>query len=44
VTATLVTGMISQNNTPPALLPLLRRFDRPIWWGEYVVLAAERES
>jgi ubiquinone/menaquinone biosynthesis C-methylase UbiE len=41
VTASIVTGMISQNNTPRALIPLLQRFDRPIAWGEYLVVAAE---
>jgi SAM-dependent methyltransferase len=30
-------GMISQNNTPAVLVPWLRRFDREIWWGEYLV-------
>ena len=40
--ACLTTGMISQNNTPQMLLPLLRRFDRQIWWGEYVVIVAEK--
>lgn len=39
---TLITGMISQNNTPAALVPVLKRFDRPIWWGEYLLLIAER--
>jgi SAM-dependent methyltransferase len=38
---TLTTGMISQNNTPAALVPLLKRFDRSIWWGEYLILIAE---
>jgi hypothetical protein len=32
----------SQNNTPQALIPLLRRFDREIWWGEYIVVVAEK--
>lgn len=41
VIQTLATGMISQNNTPAALVPILKRFDRPIWWGEYLVLVAE---
>jgi hypothetical protein len=36
--------MISQNNTPSALLPLLKRFDREIWYGEYVILIAEKPS
>ena len=39
---TLTTGMISQNNTPAPLVPLLKRFDRQIWWGEYLVLIAEK--
>jgi SAM-dependent methyltransferase len=42
VPASIVTGMISQNNTPGALVPLLRRFDRPISWGEYIVVVATR--
>jgi SAM-dependent methyltransferase len=42
VIASTVTGMISQNNTPERLVPFLRRYDRPIWWGEYIVLVAER--
>ena len=36
------TGMISQNNTPMALVPWLKRFDREIWWGEYIVVIAEK--
>ena len=39
---TLTTGMISQNNTPAPLVPILKRFDRQIWWGEYLVLIAEK--
>jgi SAM-dependent methyltransferase len=39
---TLITGMISQHNTPEPLVALLKRFDRPIWWGEYLVLIAEK--
>jgi len=42
VKACRTTGMISQNNTPKALIPLLRRFDRPIWWGQYIIIVAER--
>jgi SAM-dependent methyltransferase len=42
VLACRTTGMISQNNTPQALIPLLRRFDRQIWWGEYIVVVAEK--
>lgn len=38
-----VTGMISQNNTPAPLVPLLKRFDREIWWGEYVIVIAEKQ-
>lgn len=44
VVAALTTGMISQNNTPAVLVPLLKRFDRPIWWGEYLVLIAEKSD
>lgn len=36
------TGMISQNNTPEFLLSFLKRFDREIWYGEYVVVVAEK--
>jgi len=39
----MTTGMISQNNTPAFLVPLLKKFDRPIWWGEYVVLIARKQ-
>jgi SAM-dependent methyltransferase len=42
VVKTLTTGMISQNNTPAPLVPILKKFDRPIWWGEYLVLIAEK--
>jgi ubiquinone/menaquinone biosynthesis C-methylase UbiE len=42
VIKTLTTGMISQNNTPAPLVPMLKRFDRPIWWGEYLILIAEK--
>jgi SAM-dependent methyltransferase len=44
VIQSLTTGMISQNNTPAPLVPLLKRFDRPIWWGEYLVLVGEKSS
>jgi SAM-dependent methyltransferase len=40
----LTTGMISQNNTPAFLIPLLKRFDRQIWWGEYIVTIARKDS
>lgn len=42
VTQMVSTGMISQNNTPAAVVPMLKRFDRPIWWGEYLILIAEK--
>jgi ubiquinone/menaquinone biosynthesis C-methylase UbiE len=42
--ASITTGMISQNNTPKLLVPFLRRFNKPIWWGEYIVMVAERPS
>jgi SAM-dependent methyltransferase len=42
VIASLTTGMISQNNTPKLLLPVLRRFDRSFRWGEYIILIAEK--
>jgi SAM-dependent methyltransferase len=36
------TGMISQNNTPASLIPLLRVFDRPFALGEYLIVVAEK--
>ncbi len=44
VIKSLTTGMISQNNTPAPLVPLLKKFDRPIWWGEYLILIAEKPN
>jgi SAM-dependent methyltransferase len=38
------TGMISQNNTPAALVPLLRYFDRPFPFGEYLITIAEKPA
>src|SRR5215813_11837498 len=40
----MTTGMISQNNTPQSLLPVLKYFDRDVWYGEYVILIAEKVS
>jgi SAM-dependent methyltransferase len=40
----MTTGMISQNNTPSVFLPVLKRFDRELWYGEYVVLIAENPA
>jgi SAM-dependent methyltransferase len=42
IVATLTTGMISQNNTPRSMVSWPRRFDRPIWWGEYIIVIAEK--
>jgi ubiquinone/menaquinone biosynthesis C-methylase UbiE len=42
VVKTFTTQMISQNNAPTPLVPILNRFDRPICWGEYLVLIAEK--
>ena len=42
--ASITTGMISQNNTPRMLVSMLRRFDRQIWWGEYIVIVAEKPA
>ena len=42
--AWMTTGMISQNNTPSVLLPFLKQFDREIWYGEYIVLIAEKPA
>jgi SAM-dependent methyltransferase len=36
------TGMISQNNTPELLVPLLRSFDRDFAFGEYLIAVAEK--
>lgn len=44
VVASIVTGMISQNNTPAVLVPWLRRFDRPVAWGEYIIVIAEKRE
>ena len=37
-------GMISQNNTPAWMLPLLRRFDREMWWGEYLIAIGAKSN
>jgi SAM-dependent methyltransferase len=42
IRAVTVTGMISQNNTPRFLISWLKRFDREIALGEYVVICGER--
>ena len=42
VVAVAAMGMISQNLTPTALVPLLRVFDREFAFGEYLVLIARR--
>ena len=42
VRLSLSTGMISQNNTPASLVPLLRYFDRPFALGEYLIVVAEK--
>ena len=38
VTASITTGMPSQNNTPPSLIPFLKRFNKQIWWGDYIIV------
>jgi SAM-dependent methyltransferase len=40
----MTTGMISQNNTPSVFLPLLKPFDREIWYGQYVVVVAQKPA
>lgn len=35
-------GMISQNKTPELLVPFLKRFDREIAWGKYLVAIGEK--
>jgi ubiquinone/menaquinone biosynthesis C-methylase UbiE len=42
VVACRTTGMISQNNTPQMFVPLLRRFDRQIFWGQYIIIVAKK--
>ncbi|HWB82795.1 MAG TPA: class I SAM-dependent methyltransferase [Bryobacteraceae bacterium] len=42
IVLSICTGMISQNNTPQSLVPLLRRFDRRIWFGEYIITIGEK--
>jgi hypothetical protein len=44
VVASITTGMISQNNTPAVLMPILKRFDRPIWWGEYIIVICDKTA
>jgi hypothetical protein len=44
VRLSLSTGMISQNNTPAALIPLLRCFDGSFPLGEYVITVAEKPA
>jgi SAM-dependent methyltransferase len=44
VTQCCAMGMISQNNTPRILIPLLKRFDREIPWGEYLVTIAQHPT
>jgi ubiquinone/menaquinone biosynthesis C-methylase UbiE len=44
VVDSITTGMISQNNTPAALMPILKQFDRSIWWGEYIIVIAEKTA
>lgn len=40
----MTTGLISQNNTPSMFLPFLKRFDKEIWYGEYIILVSEKKS
>jgi len=42
VRLSMCTGMISQNQTPAALVPLLRIFDRRFALGEYVIMVGEK--
>jgi len=44
LTGCTVTGMISQQNTPKVLIPLLRLFDFDFWLGEYIVLVGEKNK
>lgn len=44
ITASITAAMISQSNTPRALPPFLKRFDRPVWWGEYTMMVGERQA
>ncbi len=40
----IITGMISQQNTPRALIPFLRLFDFNFCFGEYVVMVGEKRD
>ena len=40
----IVTGMISQQNTPRILIPFLQLFDFNFWLGEYVVIVGEKRN
>lgn len=42
IVALTTTGMISQNRTPGFFVPWLKRFDREMALGEYIVICAER--
>ena len=44
IQASITTGMISQNNTPEMLIPFLKRFDRQLWWGEYIIVVTTLEN
>jgi len=42
IVGTMVTGMITQQNTPACMVPLLRHFDFNFFLGEYVILVGKR--
>jgi len=44
ITGCIVTGMISQQNTPRIFIPFLRLFDFNFWLGEYVVVVGEKRD
>lgn len=41
---TIITGMISQQNTPAFAVPVLKLFDRNFFLGEYIVIVAKRRA
>ena len=37
-------GLVYERSTPPFMLPWLRAFDRPVWFGAYTVLVGQKWS
>lgn len=40
----MVSGMISQQNTPAFMIPFLRWFDFDFWLGEYIILVCKKNN